>query len=301
MRYPLFAIATLIALPLHAAEISVSPGAAGLDVITVSGTINVGDEAAFRKLAVASDRAVVVLNSGGGNLKAGLEIGKAIRLSGFATAAAPDALCASACALTWLAGLPRLLDLSSKVGFHAAYRLVEGRASENGAANALVGAYLNQLGLGEKAVVFVTTAPPEGIEWLTPEKASAVSIPYETIAANAPSVSKEGSPLPNDPMSATTAFYAALAAADGEAAAALVVPAKRGRGPFNEGSIRAFYSAMSKSLSLTGTTRRGPNQVLASYEYTTDKGRVCRGRAEVQTVYQYGRTLISQIKALDGC
>lgn len=98
MRYPLFAIATLIGLPLHAAEISVSPGGAGLEVIAVSGTIEAGDDAAFRKLAVASDRAVVLLNSGGGNLKAGL--GKAIRLRGFATAVAPDALCASACALT---------------------------------------------------------------------------------------------------------------------------------------------------------------------------------------------------------
>ncbi|AWM24019.1 hypothetical protein AOX55_0000742 [Sinorhizobium fredii CCBAU 25509] len=38
-----------------------------------------------------------------------------------------------------------------------------------------------------------------------------------------------------------------------------------------------------------------------SYEYETDKGRQCRGRADVHTIYLYGRTLNSRIKALDGC
>ncbi len=226
----------LFSLPVQAAEIRHESGSEGVDLISVSGTFTGGDDATFRKLAAASDRAVVVLNSGGGNLHVGLEIGRAIRLRRFATAVPPDALCASACALTWLAGSPRLLDAESKLGFHAAYRLVNGKASESGAANALVGAYLNQLGLSDKAVVYVTSAPPEGVEWLTEQTAASVGIGYDSIAVKAPRVSETTKPLPYDPMSATTAFYTALSAADGETAAALVVPEKRGKGPFNEQS-----------------------------------------------------------------
>ncbi|ANM11363.1 hypothetical protein AMK05_CH02996 [Rhizobium sp. N324] len=54
-------------------------------------------------------------------------------------------------------------------------------------------------------------------------------------------------------------------------------------------------------LKLTGTTLRGDSQVRVSYTYETDKGRRCKGRADVETIYLYGRTLISRIKALDGC
>ena len=90
-------------------------------------------------------------------------------LRGFATAVAPGTLCASACALTWLAGSPRYFDITSKLGFHAAYQVVDGKATESGVGNALVGAYLNQIGLPDNAIVYVTSAPPEGIEWLTPQ------------------------------------------------------------------------------------------------------------------------------------
>ncbi|WP_042778667.1 hypothetical protein [Sinorhizobium fredii] len=301
MRYIVVAGLMLFALPIRAAEIAREPGSDGIEIVSVTGTFNDGDDADFRKLAATIDRAVVVLNSGGGNLHAGLEIGRAIRLRGFATAVPPDALCASACALTWLAGSPRLLDDTSKLGFHAAYRLINGQASEYGAANALVGAYLNQLGLNDKAVFYITSAPPEGVEWLTANTAATVGISYEPVSVKAPEASDQGKPMPHDPMSTTTAFYSALAAADGEAAAALVVPEKRGKGPFNEGSIHTFYSAMSMPLRLTGTTLLGADEVRVSYEYETDKGRKCRGRADVHTIYLYGRTLISRIKALDGC
>lgn len=300
MRYSILIASMLLALPAQAAEVLREDGSEGIDLISVNGTFTEGDDATFRKLAAASDQAVVFLNSGGGNLHVGLEIGRAIRLRGFATAVPPDALCASACALTWLAGSPRLLDAESKLGFHAAYRLVNGKASESGAANALVGAYLNQLGLSDKAVVYVTSAPPDGVEWLTAQTAASVGIGYEAIAVKSP-VAADEKRRPHDPMSVTTAFYSALSVADGETAAALVVPEKRGRGPFNEQSIHSFYSAMSVPLRLTGTSLSGKDTVRVSYEYKTAQGRQCRGRADVQTVYVYGRTLISRIKALDGC
>lgn len=301
MRYRFLIAAMLFSLPVQAAEIVRESGSDGTDLISVSGAFTEGDDAVFRKLAAATDRAIVVLNSGGGNLIAGLQIGRAIRLRGFATAVPSNALCASACALAWLAGSPRLLDANSKVGFHAAYRLVNGKASESGAANALVGAYLNQLGLSDTAVVYVTSAPPEGVEWLTPENAVSAGIGYEAISVEAPRIARLENHGANDPMSATTAFYSALSTADGETAAALVVPEKRGKGPFNEQSINAFYGAMSAPLKLTGTFLVGRETVRVSYEYKTVQGRQCQGRADVQTVYVFGRTLISRIKALDGC
>ncbi|WP_246621874.1 hypothetical protein [Rhizobium laguerreae] len=51
-------------------------------------------------------------------------------------------------------------------------------------------------------------------------------------------------------MGTVTAFYSALATADGETASALVVPEKRGQGPFNEASIHTFFGAMSQPLKL---------------------------------------------------
>ncbi|WP_245303149.1 hypothetical protein [Rhizobium esperanzae] len=102
-------------------------------------------------------------------------------------------------------------------------------------------------------------------------------------------------------MRTVTAFYSALAAADGETASALVIPEKRGQGPFNEASIHAFFGAMSQPLKLTGTALRGTDDVRVSYEYVTNEGRRCQGRAAVLTTYVFGKTLVSRIKALDGC
>lgn len=155
--------------------------------------------------------------------------------------------------------------------------------------------------MSEKAVISVTSAPPEGIEWLTSDTAAQVGMPFEAIKPQAPVIKEKSTPEPHDPMSAVATFYSALASADGEAAASLVVPEKRGKGPFNEASIHAFFGSMSAPLRLTGTTLRGDSQVRVSYTYETDKGRRCQGRADVETVYLYGRTLISRIKALDGC
>ncbi|MBB5574144.1 MULTISPECIES: hypothetical protein [Rhizobium] len=285
----------------HAAQITSEPGVSGIDLITVKGVINVGDDAVFRRLATASDKALVVLNSEGGALSAGIEIGRAIRLRGFATVVAQQTLCASACALIWLAGSPRFLDRASKIGFHAAFRLADGKASESGVGNALVGAYLDQIGLPEAAIIYVTTAPPEGIEWLTPEKATRVGIAYQPIepetAARAPRSESESV---FDPMTTVSAFYSALSAADGERASALVVPEKRGKGPFNERSIQDYFGDMSMPLTLRSVTRSN-DEVRVAYDYVTNAGRTCHGRAVVQTVFVYGKTLISRIKALDGC
>ena len=100
---------------------------------------------------------------------------------------------------------------------------------------------------------------------------------------------------------AVTAFYSALSVADGERASALVVPEKRGKGPFNEQSIQSFFGNMSSPLRLDSTKLESENLVGVTYDYVTLEKRTCRGRAQVTTTYEYGKTLIARIKALDGC
>lgn len=302
MRYLIALGVVLVSLPVSAAEMVVRPSLNGAKLIQINGVIRSGDEDQFLKLIDNSNVAIVILNSEGGSVKAAIEIGRMIRLRNFATVVLPNTLCASACALTWLAGTPRYLDTYSRLGFHAAYRVIDGKVTESGTANALIGAYLNQIGLQESVITYVTSAPPEGISWLSHDAASAIGISFQSptnLIIENQEIPK--STLINDPIGATTAFYSALAIADGDAASALVVPEKRGKGAFNEDSIRNYFGAMSIPLMLTSTKLIGQNVVRVNYTYKTNSGIFCNGRADVETTFIYGKTLISRIKALDKC
>ncbi len=61
------------------------------------------------------------LESDGGNLDAGIEIGRAIWFREAATVV-EEGTCASACALAWLAGRPRYMAPKARIGFHAPWR-----------------------------------------------------------------------------------------------------------------------------------------------------------------------------------
>lgn len=136
-------------------------------VIYIEGDITHGDEKKFRDISLNLKSAIVVLNSDGGSLSPALEIGRIIRVAGYDTVVLDKSVCASSCALIWLAGVDRGVLGSGRVGFHAAYRDNQGRLEEVGAANALIGGYLTSLGLPTKAILFATSAPPDGILWLT--------------------------------------------------------------------------------------------------------------------------------------
>jgi hypothetical protein len=148
-----------------------------LTFIVLDGELNLGDDRAFANYAVQNDSAVVVLNSPGGNLIAGIEIGKAIRLKGFPTLVPAGFRCVSACALAWLGGKQRFMGMGATVGFHAAY--VGGSSSPDSVGNAFVGAYLSQLGLSLMAIEYITEAPPLDMQWLTFADAEKVGIDVE--------------------------------------------------------------------------------------------------------------------------
>jgi hypothetical protein len=169
------AIFISIARPCDAANITVDRSA-DISFITVTGRLQLEDGETFAEKISGLTRGVVLLSSPGGNLSAGLRIGKLIHLKKFSTAVPDGVGCASACAIAWLGGIVRYMGRTALVGFHAAYRIDNGRATETGVGNALVGAYLNELGLSEEAIVYVTSKPPNDIAWLSIDAARQLGI-----------------------------------------------------------------------------------------------------------------------------
>lgn len=136
-----------------------------LKLIIIQGDFQSGDEQKFANIAIKTQSAIVLFQSNGGSAHAAMEIGKAIRIKGFSTYVPKDLQCVSACALAWLGGRSRLMSSTARIGFHAVYTQENGEKAVHSAGNALVGAYLTHLGLSDSAVVFVTSAPPDGILW----------------------------------------------------------------------------------------------------------------------------------------
>jgi TonB family protein len=112
---------------------------------------------------------IVTLISHGGRAKPALQIADQIRKRGMSTFVPGDRRCISACALIWVAGRPRNVGDNSLIGFHAVFD--PKTRQETGVANAVVGAYLRDLGLGYDAIAFMTRAGPTSVEWLTPDRA----------------------------------------------------------------------------------------------------------------------------------
>jgi hypothetical protein len=153
--------------------------------VYVTGDIEPDDDDKFFSYTrnIQYGRASIVLGSAGGNVVAGLNIGLRIKEMGWNTGVWTSLECASICGMIWLAGTTRYAGSGARIGFHAAYRVAEGwlgwfgrclmrcdpQISSGG--NALVGAYLRDLGLGFNAIRYLTETPPDQIEWLTPEKA----------------------------------------------------------------------------------------------------------------------------------
>ncbi|MAM35517.1 MAG: hypothetical protein CMH28_10635 [Micavibrio sp.] len=267
--------------------------------IVISGEIRPNDEIRFNQIAQNISNGVVVLASPGGSVIPALEIGKIISERGFKTMVPDNTLCASSCALIWIAGKEKFLDDSSVLGFHAAHIFKEGIAYESGVGNALIGAYLNDLGLSTKAIIFITTAPPEGIAVLDKKTGIDVGIAYSFLSTGDDLLQKQSLELKNEPynpVGAVAAFYKALSHADGNIASSYVVPSKRGIGPFNEENIFKFYSQMKKPLQVKNIEQINFDTVIVNYVYTKTKTS-CEGRAIVKTEYYMGNTLIRQIQA----
>ena len=154
----------------------------GANIITISGTIAQGDATKFRRITmIPQDKTIVMLSSPGGVVNDALIIGDMIHTLGFMTVVPGKQFCTSACGLIWLGGKTRLADGTAYIGFHAAYTGSGETAIQSGSANALVGAYLNRLGLSFSAVEALTSAPPNGMRWLNFEDIQKIGVQFSIL------------------------------------------------------------------------------------------------------------------------
>jgi TPR repeat protein len=183
-----------LARPAYAATITATPtdGVPDAATVMVSGEFQDGDSERFRSAVAMYPKATVAFGSEGGNLLAGIDIGTQIRLRNYETLVPDNAVCASACAIAWLGGTKRFMGRRSHIGFHAAYRQEAGRGIESGAGNAILGAYLSKLGLPDRAIFFITQAPPDSMTWLTKEGASQQGIEVSLVDVSADEVASRG-------------------------------------------------------------------------------------------------------------
>jgi hypothetical protein len=173
VRHVLAIVFSLLALQAaRAANIEVRHLDTAAALIMVEGDLELGDIEIFRSRVAGLSKATVAFRSDGGSLLAGIRIGMLIRVKGFTTIVPDAAQCASACAVAWLGGAHRFLGVGSTVGFHAAYVQKAGTTTESGPGNAVLGAYLDQIGLPEDAIVYITQAAPNSMKWLNMEDAA---------------------------------------------------------------------------------------------------------------------------------
>src|SRR5262245_51756264 len=151
-------------------------------VVAVQGVLRDEDIDDFRFKVARLSTAVVALESDGGSLLAGIRIGEIIRLKGFVTVVVNGARCASACATAWLGGVRRFMGEHARIGFHAAYR--SDTTAESGMGNAVLGAYLNSIGLSERAIAYVTMAAPNEMTWLSLQEAANHDIEVRLLEAD---------------------------------------------------------------------------------------------------------------------
>lgn len=113
------ALLVLVALPARALDMAVTEGGRAL---LLHGQFKPGDDE--RLDAMLSDRGRGVtsirLNSPGGNMEAGMDVGRVIRDRRLSTYIEPGQTCASACVLAFLGGAVREVHAKGRVGVHMA-------------------------------------------------------------------------------------------------------------------------------------------------------------------------------------
>jgi hypothetical protein len=147
------------------------------------------------------EKVVVTLTSDGGEFVTAFLVGDHIRLTGMTTFVPADKTCASACAFVWLAGRPRTFGRGARIGFHGVYQARTGQ--QPSVPNALLGTYLGYLGFGYDAVVWMVSAQPGAMHWLTAESAKKYGIDYQPLSPpheNAPRPEQLPPPSPQKPL-----------------------------------------------------------------------------------------------------
>jgi len=151
-------------------------------VIFIDGEIKEGDDIKFKQLLESRKvvRGGVFLSGPGGNVAAGINIGREIKARKLETIVNKDQVCASICGAIWLAGRNRLVSESARIGFHSAFLEKDGGAAVSGGGNAVIGGYYKELGLSDTAIFYLTNTPPEQMMWLDAKLATALGVTVMT-------------------------------------------------------------------------------------------------------------------------
>jgi hypothetical protein len=172
----------------------------GTFMLIIDGTIQIGDDVKFEEVIKKNNvnAAMVALKSTGGKLLAGLAIGRSIHEKGYTTIVPGGVTCTSMCAVIWLAGSIRQVESTSRIGFHVAYTVDKkgNIVGESGAANAIVGAYYAHLGLSDLAVMYLTSAGPKELRWLSKADARKYDIAFTLIGRDDPFIVGPENPPP---------------------------------------------------------------------------------------------------------
>ena len=147
-------------------------------VITLKGEISEYDYDWFWnavKDIPSSKRVMVELDSPGGNVKAGMNIGLYIHYNKFMTMVMNGTVCTSMCASIWLAGERRFIEAGAYLGFHSTG--IKGERSEQG--NQILGDYYQKIGVRKDTADVLLSYDPMKIVWLTVEMSRVLGITYE--------------------------------------------------------------------------------------------------------------------------
>jgi hypothetical protein len=168
--------------PSHAAQFSYAlSNDKSYTYVYITGDIESDDDTEFDNYTknLPANRVVVVLNSDGGLVRPGINIGLRINFMHWDTMVYSNTTCASMCGLIWLGGSGRYAGRSAHIGFHGIYNFDTKQPGAVG--NAWVGAYLYKLGFSFRTIAELVKAPPTGMAWLTAEKAKEYGITAKTI------------------------------------------------------------------------------------------------------------------------
>jgi hypothetical protein len=154
------------------------PDAFGRTFVDIKGPIFPDDDKKLDSLLGEkpdASRVIICLSSPGGAFIAGMNMATSIHDKHLATLVPNGALCGSMCAIIWVAGSTKAVGGSeSAIGFHNIYSGATGLAVASD--NAIPRSFLGKLGLGYKAISWMTEKPANGGNFLNAAKAKELGI-----------------------------------------------------------------------------------------------------------------------------
>lgn len=171
----------------------------GCEWVMAQGEITTNTPAKFREYVAQHGRPYrIALHSPGGDLKAGMELGRLIRKEGATTWVAKTVslterglehletieagVCASACAFAFMGGLERKVGEADLLGVHQFYstdnQKIDPKTVQNIAGRTLL--FTIQMGIDPRVIVAASQTLPDDIYWFTPAELNSFGIDTTT-------------------------------------------------------------------------------------------------------------------------